>query len=1150
MFIRLGNTKINYRDAKPEKYMLFAEVVNSPLSYETPILVNSISELNALFSKDFDDYIYLKRLLETYGNIGLYLFKPFSPHKSQSVLESDEYLDYSGFTKIKPYDIFVPDKSYIGYLEEWKSNPDLVIEVFNDENDLGKGISYKKLVGDSWVTVDKPSSGLIFKGEPIVDKKLSEFKTLRDSDEVCIVLGDDVWVYCEGFGFVLESELPQNLAGVKDSESLDNRSTIFIPSTPEIDYIHPEYRTGKGLGVYSFSDLPDIPRTSINPERIREGYETLALRLHVSEDLSSDNNGVFSFLRLGDNGTRVTYSFGTSPESAGISENETFVTIGSTTNLIEEVENYFSGNQYITTFRDGSDLILCGRLVDLGYNTFNGLSLEPDYNITQSIMYKSCENIPGIQAWSKTIGGTSELDDDGVIKVQIEHVENYEYLIIISRYDYTETFQGSIKNITGLDRLDYIVSKNSKLLYLKLTGNLEEIKTGEFYLSRGTYTKDYHKEDWMNSLKIMFSENSSKNIRADFLLIPNIQDYVPKTIDKNYNYYKEYETILKYCRANCIQALIQNNPSENNFIEISEDPESVNFEKGTVYYVPGEDVDDYLNEYNELSVNTGIHLRYNEKIQECSYNGSTVRSVVFSENCSDQGVSYVEPITLDASNESWCTVNQKTGAVTFKENKGDIRAVIITANYIKDGVTWKYNHFAVQKGKTGGNNLDLGQEFVYTVQKSSGGMARLRSFNIPGVGQASSSNLVYCSIEGNKPEWCEIDSKGNVTFTENQDEYPRSVLVKARWKVEDEYYDWITIATQWGTRGGTGEYPQLSGVASCYIPISNVGGSGTPRNGWTFYNSQYNYSSVDRKTMTFELASNVSNPGWKDFFKDGYILQFRNLSKYQQIIRVPKRDATTIGNDCLIQEYVVSPGKSIVLKVSHPERKIFEWEKIQVNSGYWILGENGELEKVHDTAVIDSAVNGGDFIYNYIKDNSSWLLYFYGSIYTRTYGIKYPGYCIFIDGLMTGNYSGSVDNILYNTPVENPYSPEPIEALLEKYRSNYLVFNGQKYYYKKYLESPNKNFSLFLRFIMGKVTRELFKKKSELIGEKTVGRIKQSVTDILGKIGNSFSIVDKIELANFSTDLENNTLNIEVLTAVKTLLDKDIVLNITLNLNK
>lgn len=1147
MFIRLGNTKINYRDAKPEKYMLFAEVVNSPLSYETPILVNSISELNALFSKDFDDYIYLKRLLETYGNIGLYLFKPFSPHKSQSVLESDEFLDYSGFTKIKPYDIFVPDKSYIGYLEEWKLNSDLVIEVFNDENDLRKGISYKKLVGDSWVIVDKPSSGLIFKGEPIVDRKLSEFKTLRDSDEVCIVLGDDVWVYCEGFGFVLESELPQNLAGVKDSESLDNRSTIFIPSTPEIDYIHPEYRTGKGLGVYSFSDLPNIPITSINTERIREGYETLALRLHVSGDLT--DNGVFSFLRLGDNGTRVTYSFSTSSEPAGISENETFVTLGSTTNLIEEVENYFAGNQYITTFRDNSDLILCGRLVDLGYNTFNGLSLEPDYTITQSIIYESCENIPGIQAWSKTIGGTSELDDDGVIKVQIEHVENYEYLIIISRYDYTETFQGSIKNITGLDRLDYIVSKNSKLLYLKLTGNLEEIKTGEFYLSRGTYTKDYHREDWMNSLKIMFNENSSKNVRADFLLIPNIQDYVPKTIDKNYNYYKEYETILKYCRANCIQALIQNNPSENNFIEISEDPESVNFKQGTVYYIPGENVDEYLSEYNELTVDSGIHLRYNIESQECSYNGEIVRSVVFSDKCSRESESYVEPISLDTSSETWCTVNQRTGAVTFRENPGDIRAVIITAKYVKDGETWKYDHFAIQKGKTGGENIDLSQLFVYTKKSSEGGTSRLKSFTIPGIGVANSNSLVYCNIEGEKPEWCEIDSAGNVTFAENSGEYPRSVLVKARWRINDKLYDGITLVTQFGTKSDLNEYPSFSGNTDCYTPVSSNGGSTSPKNGWTFQQNPYTFTSVT-KSVTFELTSNTSNPGWKDFFKDGYILQFRNLSKYQQVIRVPKRDTTTIGSNCLIQEYIVGPGKSIVLKVSHPERNIFEWEKIQVNSGYWILGENGELEKVHDTALIDSTVNGGDFIYNYIKDNSSWLLYFYGSIYTRTYGIKYPGYCIFIDGLMTGNYSGSVDNILYNTPVENPYSPEPIEALLEKYRSNYLVFNGQKYYYKKYLESPNKNFSLFLRFIMGKVTRELFKKKSELIGEKTVGRIKQSVTDILGKIGNNFSIVDKIELANFSTDLENNTLNIEVLTAVKTLLDKDIVLNITLNLNK
>ena len=50
MYIRLGNTKINYRAANADKYMIFSEVVDSSLSYESPVIVNSISELNALFS--------------------------------------------------------------------------------------------------------------------------------------------------------------------------------------------------------------------------------------------------------------------------------------------------------------------------------------------------------------------------------------------------------------------------------------------------------------------------------------------------------------------------------------------------------------------------------------------------------------------------------------------------------------------------------------------------------------------------------------------------------------------------------------------------------------------------------------------------------------------------------------------------------------------------------------------------------------------------------------------------------------------------------------------------------------------------------------------------------------------------------------------
>ena len=54
MYIKLGESSITYNKQTKEDYMIIGEIVDSPFSYEKPIIVRTVEELNIWFSKNFD----------------------------------------------------------------------------------------------------------------------------------------------------------------------------------------------------------------------------------------------------------------------------------------------------------------------------------------------------------------------------------------------------------------------------------------------------------------------------------------------------------------------------------------------------------------------------------------------------------------------------------------------------------------------------------------------------------------------------------------------------------------------------------------------------------------------------------------------------------------------------------------------------------------------------------------------------------------------------------------------------------------------------------------------------------------------------------------------------------------------------------------
>ena len=181
---------------------------------------------------------------------------------------------------------------------------------------------------------------------------------------------------------------------------------------------------------------------------------------------------------------------------------------------------------------------------------------------------------------------------------------------------------------------------------------------------------------------------------------------------------------------------------------------------------------------------------------------------------------------------------------------------------------------------------------------------------------------------------------------------------------------------------------------------------------------------------------------------------------------------------------------------------------------------------------------------NYTKDVDSRLVWFMGEILVNN--VLYPGYSPFIHGLLHNNYSLELTNVFYISPVDAPYDTGDSEEL-DKYRSNYLVYNNHKYYFKKYLSGSNT--SIWTRFVLNKIERELQKQKWDYLGKNT--RPYEKITQILNQISLIYSgIIRSIKISVFLEEPVEESLYLLIDTTLSDVPDKDITLDITINYSK
>jgi hypothetical protein len=501
MYIKEGTTRVTYGSPSYDDFMIFAEIVDSQMSYERPVLVRTRSQLYNWFGKEFSSKAFFDELLD-YG-ISLYLTRPVSAEEDQT---DGEYLDIN---------------SYYQDLKLYESEPEMP-SVKEGETEIKRLYNMISEGGEYISEGGSPYDKFIWYYEP----------------------ADRSW------SFTKVKDLPQNISGFR-TDSLNNRDTLNIYSkNSKFSYCNPGYKDRSNtlqLIKDTFGKDFKYSLSGLNLERVNKGLQTLAF------DITSKNTTLKSgnyIIIQGNDGVGHLYYYREKPKAVS--------------------QKYYRVEEEFTSISD-----LLRRLKNIGYLEINGtlystfptrttyffdipgFQLEPSYIKTHILLGELGEEEElSIRFYSKTIGPGGE---EGNISVSLTKLEEEgEYRVEISRFDYTEVYEGFFidRDEVETERLDYSISKYSSLVYCETVGDhWIEPNEGTWEL-RGAVEETHTSEKYMKSLSILFNDRDDLCL-PDFLLIPDVEKYGTE-IDEDTGSLKSYETFLRYSKDLGTQILVEN----------------------------------------------------------------------------------------------------------------------------------------------------------------------------------------------------------------------------------------------------------------------------------------------------------------------------------------------------------------------------------------------------------------------------------------------------------------------------------------------------------------------------------------------------------------------------------------------------------------
>jgi len=556
MYIKLNTIRLQYTKEVNDIFIL-AEVPDSTMSYEKPVIVRTVDELESWFGKWFTSYDYFVELLER--NISLYLYKPISPDK----IKDEQYIDLSTYTmasEIYPTKESLPligdpsTKYWVGGLYvDWDNLKEYEEgEVKNLPQNPNPGTKY--LMNDVWYTY--------------VNK---QWISSRDSIGCFYIWLWDSWVS--------EKDLPQNTEVTSISQ--ENRDTLLLARPGynySITHCHPEYHESR-LGVFSGDyDGPAINITA--PIDLGDSIEsTYVYKLRFQGSLPD-----YFYLVLPDPIHQDLYYLVYNGDDDSIESKVPISFIPNTDSRKKINTNWEDVKTYITSFypptniiNNGDELILYStRAIPVDdYYDFPGLTVSTSFRDSQNLLTTNLgEQFWNVEVWSKTIGRADPDYEDDLITLQIEELKSgEEYRFTVSRLSYSEIFEGKLHPGTGEERLDYIISRDSKLVHVRFDNITDGLRTGTWKL-RGATAESYNPEMYWRGLEAMFTTDS---IHPDYILVPKKENWTSDISNPDY-----LEKFLSVCTSYSCQALIQNDLPKYIIREVSVLPD------------PSEELEDYI----------------------------------------------------------------------------------------------------------------------------------------------------------------------------------------------------------------------------------------------------------------------------------------------------------------------------------------------------------------------------------------------------------------------------------------------------------------------------------------------------------------------------------------------------------------------------
>ena len=458
MYLNTGNISlINNTSTNKKDYMIFAELVDTTMSFEKPVLIHTVEELNLWFGKFFSSYFYLKNLLLSSDDTALLLYKP------------SEIL----------YTIPEEGKNTISLKEE------------------------KKILTKS----DLPKIG-----------KISTFYYV-DSEDTYYIYENNTWM--NEFEYLNQSYY--DISG-------NNRDVLVITSKSNkfFDYFYPLYNSASESFMYkklivSTKNVDKIIGNlrNIDLDKINNGEQTLAFNVEInSRDALNDDGFIIIPVTKGNDSNNLIGDYGKFnlfyTSDSGKEQALSLIKELDITDLVTISENklvaredlinaFYTSGYFITNVSSYSStsFSFCAYSVipvkSFNIIKYNSVSVTERPDFSNDVLANLSKNTNSIFFYSKIIGASLDKSEKNEISVKIEAINLNKklYRFTIKKQDYEEVYEGPLSSRSEYERIDYVISSNSKLVYCKLIDTTLDLKEGTYTLKGAipittNYNFDYY----------------------------------------------------------------------------------------------------------------------------------------------------------------------------------------------------------------------------------------------------------------------------------------------------------------------------------------------------------------------------------------------------------------------------------------------------------------------------------------------------------------------------------------------------------------------------------------------------------------------------------------------------------------------------------